>query len=103
MKVAEFRVTYFGGSFGGACGFAAVVGFDDLAAAKQRYDEIAELLKARAEDKRGNGTPQIVQIKGINEFNVPLENIVGIELADLKWADENEIGIKDAFPHLDWK
>ena len=99
MKVAEISLTFSAG-WAASNGFLQTVAFDDLGTATAEYERLVDLLKRR--DDKANDLPKIVEVKGVNQASLPLSCICSVGLTDLKKSDEAEIGLKDAFPHLDW-
>ena len=96
MIVAEIMVT--AGSFEPV---VHRVAFADLTEAKNEYLRIAELINKKSE--RGNDLPKIITLKGISELTCQMDDVRAISLADLALANEHTQGMRDAFPHLNFK
>lgn len=97
MKVAELLITQATYAMQPT---THVVSFASLEEAKKKFDEIAALLKRRAD--RENDLPKWLEIKAINELTCDFGSICAISLVDLAHADEQQKGVRDAFPHLGW-
>ena len=98
MKQAELIITLhnWGGSGSSHC-----VNFASTELAKQEFYRISGLLKKRGD--RGNDLPKFLDVEGgTNELTCNFDQIVAVAMVDLKKADDDAIGIKDAYPHLNW-
>lgn len=96
MKVAEIAIS-FGGRFGDN-GNRAVVMFDTVEGANSEFDRLEALLKRREE--RANDLEKTVTVSCINKFTCPINEITSIGLVDFARVNEQEKGVKDAFPLL---
>lgn len=76
------------------------VGFASLEKAKSEYDRLADILTRR--NDRKNDLPKTVDIDGDagNRITVGVDDISTLGLIDFAFANEQEAGVKDAFPHL---
>lgn len=76
------------------------VGYSDLQQARADYERVVALMKRRRE--QGNDLPAIVTLDGAggSSLTVPLDDITAVGLADFALANEQEAGVKDAFPRL---
>lgn len=95
MIVADIHLTACNFSGGG---FVHNVRFDDLAKAEAEYERVAALMLKRAD--RGNDLPKTVEVVGVNKITLPLDDIHSVALSDFAEANEQEAGVRDAFPNL---
>ncbi len=95
MRVAELMVTLGGWSHS----TIHRVMFDSLEKATAEFERIAALLKKRA---KGNDVPKFLDVEGENKLTCDFDMVNAVALVDLKKADDAEVGLKDAFPHLIW-
>ena len=98
MKQAELIITLVGWR---ADSSHHCVNFVSADTAKQEFDRITALLKRRAD--KGNDLPKFLEVRGSNELVCDFDNICAIQLVDLRKADDDAIGLKDAYPHLNWQ
>ncbi len=99
MKRAELIVTTGGWSHAST---QYILGFEAVDVAKGEFDRIAALLKKRGD--KGNDTPTVLDVQGsAQEFSCNFDLVIAIGLVDLKKADDENIGLKDEYPHLNWK
>lgn len=97
MKVAEVILT---SSHGLGAGFTHIASFADLAIATSEFDRVADLMTKR--EQRNNDLPKMVELQGINRVSVKLDDICSVGLVDYAKANEEERGMKEAFPNLGW-
>lgn len=95
MKVAEISIIC-GRSFSN--GSQGLVGFETVDAAMAEFDRLSELLKRR--ESRANDLEKTVVVSGIGKFTCPLDEISCIGLSDFAQSNEQEAGVRDAFPNL---
>lgn len=95
MKVAEVTF-WFGRSFND--GMATVVCFDTLEVAQAEFEKMKDLLDRRA--ARNNDLPKTIEVRGINSFSCPLDEVSGVGLMDLVKHNAEERGVKEAYPNL---
>ena len=97
MKQAELIITLNGwrADFSSHC-----IGFVSANTAKQEFDRITALLKRRADKE--NDLSKFLEVKGTNELICDFDSICAVQLIDLRKADDDAIGLKDAYPHLNW-
>ncbi len=95
MKVAEICITH-GRSF--SHGGVAGVGFSDTETASAEYERLKAYLDRR--EQRANDLEKTITVTGINSFTCPGDEITGIGYADFSLMNEEEAGVKDAFPNL---
>ncbi len=98
MKQAELIITIGGWSHQSTI---HTVGFDSVENAFAEFERIATLLKRRGDKE--NDIPKFLDIEGISKFTCNFDQICAVGLLDLKREDSALIGIKDAYPHLNWK
>jgi len=96
MKVAELHITIGRNVFNSTS--MGCVGFDDVEMARFEFDRLADLIKRRSE--RANDVEKTIVISGISEFTCPLDEIMAVGFVDYAKANEQETGVKDAFPNL---
>ena len=96
MIVADLYLTE--GGFGDK-GLCHVVRFDDLAKAMAEYERVVDLIKRKSD--RGNDLPKLIEVEGTgNKVSLPLDNLRVVGLTDYAKANEQEAGVRDAFPNL---
>jgi hypothetical protein len=96
MIVAEVHLTE--GGFGDH-GFVHIIRFDDLAKATAEYARVADLMTKKSE--RGNDLPKLIEVEGAhNKVSLPLDHLRSVGLADFAKGNEQEAGVRDAFPNL---
>ena len=73
--------------------------FDSLEAATAEYDRIAALMLAYK--RRANDLPHNVEVVGTHtRITIHLDEIHSIAIDDLKGANEQAEGVREAFPNL---
>jgi hypothetical protein len=76
--------------------------YETVERAKEEFDRISALLK-KCGDK-GNDIPTLLEVEGAtNKLTCDFEHVRAVGLVDLQKADDDAFGLKDAYPHLDWK
>lgn len=95
MKNAELVITI--QSFSGAPS-AHLVAFDSVEFGKSEFNRIEGLLKKRAD--KGNDLPNFLLVEGINKLTCNFDHICAVAFLDLAYANEQERGVKEAFPYL---
>lgn len=96
MKVAEVSISIGRRYTESSPGFA--VGFSDKALAAAEFERLKDILERR--EKRSNDLEKTVTINGINSFTCPVDEICAIGFADYAHANEEEAGVRDAFPNI---
>jgi hypothetical protein len=99
MRRAELIITY-QGWHGNAVHYQ--MAYETVEGAMEEFDRITALLKKRGD--KGNDLPSFLEVQGAtNQLTCDFGNVNAVGLVDLQKADDNEIGLKDAFPHLEWR
>lgn len=77
-----------------------VIGFSDISAARAEFERLSGLVTRRAERK--NEIPKTITVDGGcgTAITCELDSVLSVGLSDFFVANEQEAGIKDAFPHL---
>ncbi len=78
-----------------------IVSFDSADEALANFERISALLKRRADKE--NDIPRFLDVEGSNRLTCDFDQVCAVGFLDLKKADDDAIGLKDAFPHLSWK
>lgn len=96
MIVAELQITT--GNFS-TQSVLHRISFADLARAEAEYERISKLILA--EETRTNDKPPTIEVVGDgNRMTCPLREVRSVGLADYARANEQEAGVRDAFPNL---
>lgn len=96
MHVAELIITE---STFSATTTTHVLSFESIDSARAEYERVAGLIKDEA--KRKNDKPPTVEVIGDgNRLTLPLDNIRSVGLVDFAKANEQQAGVRDAFPNL---
>ena len=98
MKQAEIAITIGGW---GRDSSVHIVSFDSATKALEEFERISALLKRRGD--KGNDLPKFLDVEGSNKLTCDFDQICAVSFLELKKADDDAIGLKDAFPHLGWK
>lgn len=98
MKTAELVITL--ASWSGMPSHHAVQ-FDSLEFAKSEFNRLEALLKKKGD--KGNDVPSWILIEGINKLTCDFDAIRSVGLVDLARSNEEEKGVKEAFPYLNWR
>jgi hypothetical protein len=98
MKRAELSLSIHRGFVGAV---VANVSYETVEAANSEYNRIVALMKKREDG--GNDIPLLEVQGGTSELSCSLGDVSSIALTDFQRTDDDEKGLRDAFPHIRWR
>lgn len=96
MIVAELQITASSGFL--TAGFIHRVLYDRIDDAKTAYEYVVTLLDRRT--GKANDLPRVIQLGSVNALTLPLDSIQSISLMDYEKQNNEERGMREAYPYL---